>query len=157
MAYNISEEAEKLEGKRFNLVKDLTVLSGSIFGLSIALAAGRFVNIRFIVGEFLLFLSIIAGVVILYAALHGEEFFHYMMTSSELKSKLSYRIGLNDDVLIKSVGDSIKSYEKLMKNNQSGILFIVLKIIKIDYFYPSFYVTFLLGILFIFLSLIRFP
>lgn len=154
MTYNTSEEAEKLENKRFNLVKDLTILAGTIFGLSVALAVGKQGNIRFIIGEFLLFLSLCSGIILLYAALKGKEFFHYMMTSSDLKLNLKKRTGGKEDFIVDAQEDLVKRYENLMDVNRKDFLFPVLKIIKINYFFPTFFITFVLGVLFILISLL---
>lgn len=154
MTYNTSSEWEKIENKRFGLVKDLTILAGSIFGLSIAIATRDSVNSRFIFGEFFLFLAVSSGIILLYSSLSGEDFFHFMMSSSDLKLNLPKRTGGKEDFIVDAQEDLIKSYEKLTEKSKKGLFFMLLKVVKIDYFYPFFYLTFLLGVFLVFLSLI---
>ncbi len=154
MAYTTNSDWEKIEDKHFELVKDLTILAGTVFGLSIALAVGKQGNMRFIVGEFLLFISLCCGVIILYSTLKGQEFFHFLTTSSDLKFKLPKRTGGKEDFIVDAQEELIKNYEKLTEKSKDGFLSVILRIIKIDYFYPTFLITFLLGIFFIFFSLI---
>lgn len=154
MSYDSSSEWEKIESKQFELVKDLTILAGSVFGFSIALAVGKQGNFRFILGEFLLFIALCAGVAILHSALKGKEFFHFLMASSELKFNAPKRTGGKEDFIVDAHEDLIKSYDKLTEQSKGGFLSRILRVIKIDYFYSIFLVAFLLGTFFIFFSLI---
>lgn len=156
MTYDLNKEEEKIEDKRFALIKDLTILSGSVFGLSIALASGNPVNLRFIFGEFFLFLAMLSGIILLYSALHGEEFMYFLMTSSHLKSTLPKKTGGPEDFLVEEQQKLARQYEKLLEKNKKNFLSILFKIIKVDYFYPFFYITFVSGVFLIFLSLINF-
>lgn len=156
MAYNHDSAQEKIENKQFELVKDLTVLAATVFGMSIALAVGKEGNLRFIFGEFLLFLSVCSGVIILYSSLRSMEFFHFLMTSWDLKSRLPKKTGGSEDFIVDEQEKLIKEYDKLTDKSKSGILSPLLSVIKIDYFYPIFLVTFLLGTFLILLSLIDF-
>lgn len=154
MTYNHDSEWEKIENKHFELVKDLTILAATVFGMSIALAVGKQGNFRFILGEFLLFISLCSGVIILYSTLKGKEFFHFLMTSSDLKFRLPKRVGGKEDFIVEAQEKLIEDYDKLTEKSKGGILSFIFRIIKIDYFYPTFLITFLLGTFFIFFSLI---
>lgn len=156
MAYDSQGENAKLEEKEFDFIKDLTILSGTIFGLSVAITSGKDPNIRFIIGEFLLFLSMILGLIILYSSFRGQQFFHFMMTKSDLEIKLPKRTGGVEDFIVDSMEDLIKSYDTLMKKSQKSPLNILLRLIKIDYFYNIFFIAFALGVFSIFLSIINF-
>lgn len=147
----------KIEKKYFTLIKDLTILSGTVFGSSIALSVGRDINLRFLFGEILLFISLCAGIINLYASLRGEEFFHFLMTIGELKRTLPKRTGGKEDFIVDAQEDSIKSYERLLEKNKKDPLAFLLRLVKIDYFYPALLITFLLGIFFILFSLIQIP
>lgn len=92
--------------------------------------------------------------IILYSSLKGKEFFHFLVVGWHLKSTLKKKTGAAEDFLIEAQEKSIKDYEKLTSNTQRGFIYLLLKIIKIDYFYPMFLTTFLTGIFFIFLSLV---
>lgn len=154
MAYDHNSEWEKIENQNFELIKDLTILAATVFGMSIALAVGKQGNFRFILGEFLLFVALCCGVIILYSNLRGKEFFHFLMTSSDLKFNLPKRVGDEEDFIVKAQADLIKKYDELAEKSKGGFLSFIFKIIKIDYFYPTFLLTFLLGTFFIFFSLI---
>lgn len=157
MIYDSSSEWEKIEDAYFNLVKDFTILVGTVFGSSIALAAGRNVNASFILGEFFLFIALVAGIINLYATLKGKEFFHFLMVISELEQNKHRKVDEKEDFLLKANEDLIEDYERLKEKNQKGPLTFVLRIIKIDYFYPLLLFSSLLGIFFIFISLFTFP
>lgn len=153
MKYDSSKEFQKIEEKRFNLVKDLTILAATVFGMSVALAIGKQGNAYFIIGELFLFLSLVSGIVFLYSVLRGEEFFHYMMTESELKFSLKKKTGGPEDFLIDAQEDLIRQYGRLKEKSSKGFVAVILRFIKIDYFYPMFFIFFLLGTFLVFLSL----
>jgi len=155
MAYDTNTEWEKIETKSFNLYKDLTILSGTIFGLSVALAVGRQGNIRFLTGELLLFISLLAGIIILRSHIMGKEWFHFMMTASELKFSLKKKNGGPEDFLVEAQEKIINDYDKLAEKSKGNFSSIIFKFIKIDYFDRVFLLAFVLGIFFIFFSLIN--
>lgn len=154
MSYDSDSEWEKIENKHFELTKSLMVLAATIFGASVALAVGKQGNVRFIMGEFLLFISLSSGMIIMYSMIKGKEFFHFLMVNWELKSNLKKRTGGNEDLLIDYQEKQIKDYELLIEKSKGGFLSPLLKIIKIDHFYPIFLSSFLLGTFLIFFSLL---
>ncbi len=142
-----SSEREKIETKRFGLIKDLTILAGSVFGLSIALATKDSVNIRFILGEFFLFLALFSGVVVLFGLLSRQEYLHFFLSSTHLESNLR-----KENFLVEPTKILIKINDKQRDKVGKSLFFRM----KIDYFYSFFFVTFLLGVFLIFFSLINF-
>src|SRR5579872_2862186 len=118
MSYDIYQEGKENEKINFELFKDLTILVGTIFGLSIAFAADKHTNIRFDVGEFFLFTSLITGILILYAALKGREFSHFVIANFTLKTTLPKKVENSEDFIRDAQENIIKDFEKLIEKNK---------------------------------------
>lgn len=153
-----SEENEdilnSLNDDAFELRKNLLILVGTIFGSSIALATGRNVNNFFIAGEFFLFLSIASGIAILMVHLKAKEWDYAFSSKNSLESYLILNKNKIEDFELKSTEDLIVRYKDIIKKNQSGFLYKILKLIKLEKWADIFTVTFLIGLFLIFLSLI---
>lgn len=151
---NNSKILVSLNKGTFELRKDLLILAGTIFGSSIALAAGRSVNIYFIIGELFLFISIMSGLVLLLADLKSEEW-DYAFSS---KNSLELYLSLNRDKIEKFELDStenlINSYKKIINTNQQGFLYFLLKKISLDKWSLFYILSFLISILLILVSII---
>lgn len=142
------EEGKRIETKQFNLIKDLTIAAGSIFGASIALATGSDVSDLFILGEAFLLIVIVIGIVLLYSAIHAEEFSHFILSAFKLKNTLSTE---KEEFMKQATKELIDSYENLSK--RKNLLSPFFRVIKIDYLYPVFLTSFLIGVFLLFLSL----
>ena len=70
------------------LLKDMTILTGTMFTTSIALAAGRDTNTYFVFGELFLFISLVSGLGMLWHELMRQKKrtsgFLYKFTSIEV-------------------------------------------------------------------------
>ena len=138
----------------FQLRKDLLILSGTIFGSSIALSAGRDVNIYFIIGEFLLFISIVSGLIMLLSYLEGKEWLYSFSSKNSLESYLLLNRDKIEKFELDSTDNLIKDYKNLMKSNQNGFLYFLLKKISLEKWPLIFNLSFLMGILLILFSII---
>lgn len=149
-----SKILEQLNNDSFALSKDILILSGTIFGSSIALATGRIVNDFFITGEFFLFLSIVAGLIILLTHLKVKEWDYAFFSKSSLDSFLLLNRKRIEKFELDSIENLIEGYNKILKSNQKGLLYSILKIISAEKWPTIFNITFLLGVFFILISLI---
>lgn len=138
----------------FNLRKDLLILSGTIFGSSIALSMGRSVGIFFILGEFSLFISIVSGLVMLLTYLEGEEWYYSFSSKNSLESYLILNKERIEKFELDSTENLIKDYKKLMESHQKGFMWFLLKKISIEKWPLIFNLSFLIGILLILISII---
>jgi len=138
----------------FDLRKDLLILSGTIFGSSIALSAGRPVNNVFILGEFSLFISIVAGLIMLLTYLEGEEWYYSFSSKNSLESYLILNKERIEKFELDSTENLIKDYKKLIESNQKGFMWFLLKKISIEKWPLIFNLSFLTGILLILISII---
>ncbi len=146
-----SKEFDEIEGDFFDLLKNLTILSGTVFASSIALASGKVVNTLFIIGEFFLLISTLSGVAYLWSSLQGKQHFHWLMSKWHLESDLSQYKDVIEPFERQHIEDQVKEYKRLM--DKKGLLYSILKIIKIDWV-PNIFFSFLtLGLLFILFSI----
>lgn len=71
---NLIHSARSRGGEYYStLLKDMTILTGTMFTTSIALAAGRSVNSYFVFGELFLFISLISAFMLLWHELIREK------------------------------------------------------------------------------------
>lgn len=138
----------------FILNKDLLILAGTIFGSSIALAAGREVNNFFIWGEIFLFLSIVSGLIILLTHLKAKEWDYAFSSKNSLESYLILNKKRIDKFELENTERLVEDYKKIIKTNQSGLLYLLLKSVSIEKWPTIFSTTFLLGIFLILASLL---
>lgn len=151
-----SQEAyQKIEDRYFNLLKDFTILTGTVFASSIALSIGKIPNYYFILGEFFLLIAVVVGVIILWSQLKSAEWSHFMDVKTKLEGDLIVNKDIMEDFEKKTTEDLVKSYTNLMKKNQKSILTFVLRIIKIDYFPSIFFIFLIGGVLLVFLSILN--
>lgn len=127
------EESISIEDKYFNLLKDFTILSGTVLASSIALSTGRPTNLVFKLGEVSLFISTIVGVSFLWNQLRGREWIYFFKVKGELQSDILINKDLMEEFEIKATNDLIKDYDKLMENNQKSIFRYIFKIVKVDF------------------------
>lgn len=145
---------DQLNKDSFALSKDLLILVGTIFGSSIALATGKIVSSLFIFGEFFLFLSIISGLIILLTHIKAKEWDYAFSSKNSLESFLLLNKKRIEKFELETTEDLVERYKKIMKSNQSGFLYSLLKYIPVEKWPMVFSITFLLGILLILTSLI---
>ena len=69
----LADSFEQITEDYSTLLKDMTILTGTMFTTSIALAAGRDVNSFFVFGELFLFLSLISGSLMLWHELMRQR------------------------------------------------------------------------------------
>lgn len=144
-------EEKRIQNRYFDLLKNLTILSTTLFGSSIALVTGKSPGQTFIVGEFFLLLSTLTGILFLWSQLKSLEWSHFFDVTNRLKQD-----AVNDPVFIKEiVGDTrtdlINTYEKLME--RKDLAYYILMIIKVDWLPGLFYLFLCLGLLLIWISL----
>jgi hypothetical protein len=146
------KDHEDIEKQDFVLLKDITILAGTVFGSSIALSVGRDVEMVFVVGEFFLLLSVIFGFIFLWARNRGDEGMYFLDQIMKLKEDVRATKDKPEfEFINKTSSELLFDLERLY--NKKTFLSYFLKIIKIDSIPTLFYLTFLLGILFIWLSL----
>lgn len=151
----ISEKIlDSLNRDHFELRKDFLVLSGTIFGSSIALATGKPVNSLFIFGEFSLFVSIVAGLILLLSHLKEKEWDYSFFSKSSLESFLLLNKKRIDDFELKMITELIASHQRIIDSNQRGTLHFILKKISIENWRSILNISFLVGIFFILISIL---
>ena len=138
---NNNGELEKFERSIFGIHKYLLTLSVTVFGASIALAIDKNVNLLFFIGEFLIFISIILGLLLVLSYGKVKEFDYILDLKNDIK-------GSNSELM--------NSCEKILNKNQSGFLYFVFKKIKYERLFSIFVWTLIFGLFFIMLSLINF-
>lgn len=147
-----SQQFERVEDKYFDLLKNLTILSGTVFASSIALSTGRNVNMIFIFGEFFLLLSTTAGAIYLWAQLRSREWSYFMDVKGHLELDMIANKEIMEDFEKKFTEESIREYNRLM--NKKEFLYHILKIIKIDWVPNITFTTLFIGLVLIWLSLV---
>lgn len=154
---NINNKKLALANKEsFDLYKNLVILTGTIFGSSIALAAGRPVNIYFIIGEAFLLFAIIAGIIILNTSI-GAKYWDFSFSSKmSFSSYLLLCKGKIDKFIEKATEDLVRDHEKILESDKKSFLNFLLKIISVDRWPLIFNLSFLIGILLILISIIPF-
>jgi hypothetical protein len=145
------KEFEKIQNGYYDLLKNCTILAGTIFASSIALATGNKVNCFFIVGELFLLLSTLVGVFYLWKVLRGRETMYFIMNSTRLKWNLTADKGMSE-FLREEIQSNIKDFERLA--DKRSIFDQVFKVIKIDWIPTIFFVFLSTGLIFIWMSLI---
>lgn len=145
---------ERLNNDSFILNKDLLILVGTIFGSSIALATGRVVNNFFIFGELFLFLSIVSGLIILLTHLKAKEWDYAFSSKNSLESYLLLNKKRVEKFELETIENLVEDYKKIMRSNQRGLLYLLLKHIPVEKWPTIFSTTFLLGVFLILTSLI---
>lgn len=148
-----NQEFKRIQNYYFDLLKNTTILAGTIFATSIALASGKKVNSIFIIGELFLFISTFFGAIFLWAQLKGEEWSHSMNVKLRLESDLIINKDIMEDFEKKTTEEIIGIYKKLMVI-KSPVSFL-LRLIKIDYIPGITLTTFLVGLFLIWLSLVN--
>jgi len=149
-----SKILELYNNDSFILNKDLLILTGTIFGSSIALATGRIVNNFFIFGELFLFLSIVSGLIILLTHLKAKEWDYAFSSKNSLESYLLLNKKRIEKFELEATENLMEDYKKIMKSNQKGLLYFLLKHVSVEKWPTLFSTTFLLGVFLILLSLI---
>jgi hypothetical protein len=145
-------EYQDIEKRYYDLLKNSTILSGSIFGSSISLAVGKDVGLFFIFGEFMLLASTIWGIIFLWNRLQVKEWSYFMLTKSRLQSDLLQYEDAMEDFEVLATKNHIETYSKLI--NKKTILNKIFNIINVDWLPSLFYISLLTGLIFIWLSLV---
>lgn len=151
---NNSKLLESHNQDAFTLRKDILLLTGTIFGSSIALASGRMVNHYFIIGESFLFITIVAGLIILTSHLKSKEWNYAFSSKNSIETYLimtTNKISNFERTNLESLRDS---YKHIMETNQKGLSYRILRLIPIEFFPRIFNYTFVLGIFFTLISIV---
>jgi len=149
-----SEDFKKIEGQYYDLLKNVTILSGTIFASSIALATGRNVSYMFLTGEFFLLVSTLFGGIFLWAQLKGREWLHFHQVKFHLQEDLVVNKDIMHDFVVKATQETINSYDKLM-NQKTLPLDYFLRIVKIDWIPSITLSSFFIGLILLWLSLLN--
>lgn len=145
------KESDRIQDRYFDLLKNSTILTATVFGSSVALASGKSPNLLFITGELFLLISTMSGILFLWSQLRGLEWSH----SFDIKNRLQTDMIVNKDLMSEFEKETteqlIKDYEGLINNK--GVSYHILKVIRIDWVPGLFYATLIIGLVFIWLSL----
>lgn len=145
---NVSEETENSYS---NILKDLVILAGTVFTTSIALAAGRDVNVYFVVGELLMLVSIIAGLILMYHEHKRRIKIHTMYLKNDFQEFMELKKSKLDSSDKTFIENEIKVLNKQIQKND--LLDSVLKIIPVSILPKIFFIFLLFGIVIIWYSL----
>ena len=146
-----NDEYKRLEDRYYDLLKNSTILSGSVFASSIALAVGKDVGCVFVVGEFMLLLATIWGIIFLWNQLQVREWSYFMKTKGRLEGDLLLYEDAMEEFEVKTTRDHIESYKKLL--DQKSFLSHLFGIVKPDWLPGLFYCCLVLGLVLIWVSL----
>lgn len=145
-------EYQRLEDRYYDLLKNSTILSGSIFASSIALASGRSVGSVFIVGELMLLVATVVGIIYLWNHLNVREWSYFLHTKGGLESDLLLYEDAMEEFEVKIIKEQIMSYGNLI--DKKSILSSLFKIIKPDWLTEIFYGSLIVGLVLIWISLL---
>jgi hypothetical protein len=147
-----NEESNRVDDTYFDLLKNSTILTGTIFASSIALATGNKVNNLFIMGEFFVLVATVTGILFLWTQLKSREWTHFLNVKMQLEGDLIINKDIMEDVERQAAENLIKDYDRLM-DNKSNVLNFLLRIITVDRLPSIFYSALLIGLILIWLSL----
>ncbi len=145
-------ESKTVEDRYFDLLKNATILSGTIFASTIALSTGKSVNCFFILGEFLLLFATSIGVLFLWSQLKSAEWTHFFNIKGQLQGDMIVNKDIMYDFEKETIEGLIKSYDQLL--NKKGMSYHILKIVKVDWLPSIFFSALFFGLLFIWASLL---
>lgn len=150
---NASEKklSEETENSYSNILKDLVILAGTVFTTSIALAAGRDVNIYFVTGELLMLISIIAGLVLMYHEHKRRIKIHTLYLKNDFQEYMELKKSKLDSSDKTFIENEITVLNKQIQKND--LLDSVLKVIPISLLPKIFFIFLLFGIMIIWYSL----
>lgn len=129
MEFDDDKESGKFEKDIFGINKYLLTLSMTVFGSSIALAIDKQTNLIFLLGELLIFISSILGLLLVWG--------------------YKKNIDLN---YLNCCGES-KKINSAKKRNSSGIYYLIFKKVKYNRLESFFLPTLILGMFFVLISL----
>lgn len=142
---------EQIEKDSFDVFKNVTILAGTVFATSIALASGKSVNTIFVVGEFFLLLATICGGILTWNQIESKQWLHFLNVSGRLKMDLIQYKEVMEGFIEKTTREMVESYEKMMK--RKTLLNYLFKIIKVDWFPTITFIFFFLGLILVWTSL----
>lgn len=144
---------EDEENSYGTILKDLVILAGTVFTTSIALAAGRDVNIYFVTGELLMLISIIAGLILMYHEHNRRIKIHTMYLKNDFEDFLEIKKGRLDASEKTFIENEIKILNKQFQKNE--LFDQILKLIPISLLPKIFFIFLLFGIMIIWYSLMK--
>ncbi len=145
-----NKEFDRIDSNNLTFYRDILLFSGTIFGSSIALSIDRKINSFFIIAEFFLMVAIVCGLITLWAKILGDYSFHWMRSYFDAKFDYDLHKDIMEDFEKKASEDSMINLKRLM--DKKGILYPLLKLIKIDYIQTSSIIFAILGIVFLWVS-----
>lgn len=149
-----SKDFDELNRENFNLRIQLMILIGTLFGSSIALSTGKDKNPLFILGEIYLFVAIVSGLLLLLSYIEGREWWQALKSKSRVDFFLIMHKKTMDEQEIRIMEETSKSFQNIMDSNQTGLSYLIFKIIPIEMMTSIFNYMFVFGGLFILASLI---
>lgn len=151
-----SKILEFIDKKYFELRKELLILSGTIFGSSIALSTGKQIGPFFTIGELFLLISIVSGMILLLTQLKAKEWTYSFNSKNSINFFLILHKNNISDFELKNLQKISSDYEKLMNSNQNGLIYKLLKLVPLEKWQNILNSSFFTGIFLIFLSIIQF-
>jgi len=144
-------EHKDIDNKYFSLLKDFTILTGTVFASSIALSVGKPTNNYFKFGELFLFISVVIGIFILWNQLKNAEWSYFFKVKGQLEGDIIVNKDIMENFEKKAVEDLIKNYNNLL--NRKLWINYIFKFIKVDYLPSLFFINLLIGIFLILISI----
>lgn len=143
---------DRLEDRYFDLLKNCTILSGTIFASAAVLSTGKDVTCSFIIGEFFMLGATLVGILYLWSQLKSLEWSYFFERKSDLEGDLIVYKDVISQFEREGMEMRIKDYNKLI--TQKGFSYYILKVIKVDWL-PTFFFTMLtVGLLLVWFSLL---
>lgn len=144
-------EFQKIQDRYFDTIKNLTILSGTVFASSIALATGKAVNNYFLSGELLLLIATLFGAMFIWSAVRSREVSYFWNVKWRMESDLLLNKDLVEDFEKEQTEKLIAEYDRLA--NKKSALYFILRCVKVDWLPTLFFVSFTIGLLLIWFSL----
>lgn len=157
--YNDKSEKNKaiLEAaneKSFELKKETLLLTGTIFGSSIALSAGRTVNSVFFLGEFYLLTTLLTCMLLLHSHIRQKVWDYAFYSKMAIDSFLLTTTSKLEDFEETNLKSMSSRYDVLMKNTQKGFTYLFFRIATTEQWNDFVYMFFTIGISLILASLL---
>lgn len=147
------EEFKQIQDRYFDTIKNLTILSGTVFASSIALATGKPVNDHFLIGELFLLIATLIGAMYVWSAVRSREMSYFFDIKWRMETDLIVNKDIVDDFEKEPTQKLIDDYDRLA--NKKSLLYYILKIVKVDWLPTLFFTSLAIGLFFIWFSLTK--
>lgn len=149
--YKDNQGEKFYQARYFSVLKDLTILAGTVLASIIALSGGSPQNSYFLAGAYLLFLATLVGILNLWSEVRSAEWTYFFNQRNELQGDLILYKQIMDELEVNIINDTIESFNKII--NRKGVSYSILKIIRIDWLPTIFFSFLILGLYLILFSL----